>query len=173
MHISALPIEIVIKILLLLPSRSIAAACIAIRKWEKFIRTPFFLRKHSERFKQLSDSIYLCVLLKKMDNYKYMPVKGPCYDCIIAMSKTKSNHCITCLLQPHLLCLSLEYSGCSCIDHLFLWDSIDNIIWGKRNISSLNVWPQCSEEILSEKETEAKRARLSQKITKSNCVFDL
>nr|QTH80092.1 hypothetical protein [Tern adenovirus] len=165
--------EILIKILLYLPSKSIAALCVAVPKWENFIRSPYFIKKHLQRFSKLCDNIYLCIILKRMEENNYKTIQGPCEDCILDASKTSSNHCINCLLQPHLLCLPIDIAKCACIDHLFLWNSIDTILWGKRKSSGLNnVWPQCSESIVSDEEVSRKRAKLSKMNLRAKCVFD-
>lgn len=123
--IHTVPLEIVEKILLLLPSRDIAAMVLAIPQWKAVISSSHFIRKHRARFSNIYNHIPLQVVI---GHYKNKPVTD--YGvCRAGWGKTPSNHCVACLLDPALLLSSIRESKCLCIDHMALYESTEVIIW--------------------------------------------
>lgn len=152
MCILCLPAEIVARILLYLPSRSIAAACFAVPQWKELISSQWFIRQHCKRFEGLSHpELTLHLKLLQTDEFETLS-EYPSPDCRAPWKRTLSNHCINCILQPHLLLSDLSTSGCYCIDHISLWtkERSETIIWKYVSWWSQpkeKFWPQCFEEV--------------------------
>ncbi|QGX86435.1 hypothetical protein [Duck adenovirus 1] len=162
-------------ILLQLPSRSIAAAAIAIPPWKPLLKTRGFLKKHIRRFKKISENIPLAVYLKEMEMYNYATECVPTDVCKETLRRTQSNHCFHCLLQPHILCEPMSVAQCSCIDHLWLAGCGDVVLWGNLRWWALEKqpWPIGFSPVLSASETAKKLEKMSQrKLGAINCDLD-
>lgn len=140
MGLEELPVHIVEEILLLLPSRDIACAALAIPDWAPILTSKSFTRRHRARFKEVAHHPCLDNLL-----YVYRGRRLPRYDiCKLQSCRTLSNHCMACLLDPCLLLISPAAGCCLCVDHLSIYGNTNDIIWtSPYDISRKHPWPTC------------------------------
>ncbi|AGS11283.1 hypothetical protein [Duck adenovirus 1] len=143
-------------ILLHLPSRSIAAAAIAVPTWQPLLRTRSFIKRNVRRFEHIrSETLEMFVKELRWADYEVKTI--PCDECREYTWRTLSNHCVHCLLMPHILLEPLESTLCFCIDHLWLagldsavvWEPVR---WWEYDFKSCPPWPRCFATTISQSE---------------------
>lgn len=136
--LECLPLSIAETILLSLSSRDIARAVLACPSWQQILTTKRFIRRHRGRFIGLDGHVPLDVTLRQHPNKNIEP-RTVCQE---LWSKTLSNHCVACLLDPLLLTKTHIETRCACVDHLEIHGSRDQIIWG---VVPWHETPRCQE----------------------------
>lgn len=105
------PDLIVEEILINLNPRDIAAAAMVFPRWENVIKTKSFLNRMKKRYSSSNLKPMLKMITVNDINKSH---------CMELWSRTVSNHCAACLVNPSLLLYTPDECCCFCTDHIFL-----------------------------------------------------